>query len=71
MSILVKAQPFESKISSFSIVWSKDLFLTFDARKDVIVGTFVAIETGEDDQWKGIPFFIGKVIYMERQATND
>jgi hypothetical protein len=34
-------------------------------------GIFVGIETGEDDQSKGIPFFVGKVKDMERQATQD
>jgi hypothetical protein len=32
---------------------------------------FVGIETGEDDQSKGIPFFVGKVINMERQAVEN
>ena len=46
-------------------------FPTFDPHKDVTVGMFVAIETGEDDQSKGVPFFIAKVISMERQAADD
>jgi hypothetical protein len=32
---------------------------------------FVGIETGEDDQSKGIPFFVGKVINMEKQTDED
>ena len=32
---------------------------------------FVGIERGEDDQSKDIPFFVGKVIDMERQADED
>ena len=52
-------------------VQSGDPFPTFDPRKDVMVGMFVAIETGKDDQLKGIPFFIAKVIQMEQQATDD
>jgi hypothetical protein len=60
-----------TQTSAFSAVQSGDPFPTFDPRKDVMVGMFVAIETGEDDQLKGIPFFIAKVIQMERQATDD
>jgi hypothetical protein len=32
---------------------------------------FVGIETGKEDQSKGIPYFLGKVIDMERQAAED
>jgi hypothetical protein len=39
-------------------------FPTFDPRKDVTIGMFVAIETGNDDQFKGIPLFIAKIINM-------
>jgi hypothetical protein len=60
-----------TQTSAFSTVQSGDPFPTFDPRKDVTVGMFVAIETGKDDQLKGIPFFVAKEIQMERQATND
>jgi hypothetical protein len=46
-------------------------FPTFDPRQDVRSGMFVGIETGEEDQLKGIPFFIAKVIDMEMQASED
>jgi hypothetical protein len=46
-------------------------FPIFDPRHDVRSGMFVGIETGEEDQLKGIPFFIAKVIDMERQASKD
>jgi hypothetical protein len=45
------------------------LFPAFDSRQDVRNGMFVGIETGEEDQLKGIPFFIAKIIDMERQAS--
>jgi hypothetical protein len=32
---------------------------------------FVGIETDENDQSNGIPFFLAKVIDMERQAAKD
>jgi hypothetical protein len=32
---------------------------------------FVGIETGKEDQSKGIPYFLGKVVDMERQAAED
>ena len=41
-------------------------FPTFDPQKDVFVEMFVAIETREDDQLKGMPFFIAKLINMEK-----
>jgi hypothetical protein len=46
-------------------------FPAFDPRQDVRSGMFVGIEIGEEDQLKGIPFFIAKVIDMERQASED
>jgi hypothetical protein len=42
-----------------------------DPQKDVMVGMFVAIERGDDNQLKDIPFFITKVIHKEQQATDD
>jgi hypothetical protein len=46
-------------------------FPAFDAIQDVTIGMFVGIETGKEDQSKGIPYFLGKVIDMERQAAED
>jgi hypothetical protein len=46
-------------------------FPAFDPRHDVRSGMFVGIETGEEDQLTRIPFFIAKVIDMERQASED
>ena len=47
------------------------LFPTFDPRQDVRSGKFLGIEIGEEDQLKRIPFFISKVLDMERQASED
>ena len=46
-------------------------FPTFDPRQVVRNGMFVEIETREDDQSKGIPFIVDKVLDMERQAAED
>jgi hypothetical protein len=57
--------------TSSSRIHNINPFPTFDARQDVMNGMFVGIETGKDEQSKGIPFFVGKVVDMERQAVED
>jgi hypothetical protein len=46
-------------------------FPTFDPQQDATHGMFVGIDIGEDDKSKGIPFFVAKIIDMERQAAED
>jgi hypothetical protein len=44
---------------------------TFNPHMDVQTDMFVAMETCDDDRAKGIPFFVAKVINMNRQACSD
>jgi hypothetical protein len=44
---------------------------TFNPHVDVQTNMFVAMETCDDDRAKGIPFFVAKVITMNRQACSD
>jgi hypothetical protein len=46
-------------------------FPSFDPQHDVKNGMFAGIRMEEDDQSNGIPFFLAKVINMEKEATKD
>ena len=48
-----------------------DASSTFNPHLDVQLDMFVAMETCDDDQAKWIPFFMAKVITMNRQACSD
>jgi hypothetical protein len=43
---------------------------TFNPHMDIQTDMFVAMEICDDDQAKGIPFFVAKVITMNRQACS-
>ena len=46
-------------------------FPSFDPHQDVKMGMFVAMETEDVDQEKGILFFVAKVISLNQQACED
>jgi hypothetical protein len=49
----------------------EDPSFTFNPHADVCPDMFVAMETCDDDQARGIPFFVAKVITLSRQACSD
>jgi hypothetical protein len=48
-----------------------DASSTFNPHMDVQTDMFVAMETYDDDCAKGIPFFVAKVITVNRQAYSN